>query len=36
MGGGGERERGWLNQSGIEMAHGEGADLMEIWIGRFF
>lgn len=28
----GERER----ESGTEMAIGEGADVMEIWIGRFF
>ena len=34
--GGRESERGWLNQSGTEMALGEGTDVMEVWIGRFF
>lgn len=32
----GGRERGWLNQYGTEMTLGEGADIVEIWIGRFY
>jgi len=31
-----EREGDWLHQSGTEVALGEGADVLEIWIGRFF
>lgn len=32
----GARERGWLNQRGTEIALGEGVDITEIWIGKFF
>lgn len=32
----GESERVWLNQSEIQKAPREGADVMEIWIGRLF
>lgn len=32
----GESERVWLNQSEIQKAPGESADVTEIWIGRLF